>query len=289
MTVIHDKYKLQASSVVTVAGDEKDVSLELQQSAAGLLGTISGVVYDTTILLGPRLAGATVKLFSTQGEPLLHTQTNANGQYVFSDVTPGIYRLSAVKEGYYMAEGITLTLLAILPLLQDLVLLKDPTQAAGSIYGTVRDGDTHSGLADANVLLYKDIDETPTEIASTKTIADGEYVLEDIAPGDYTLLINKNGYLPGDPIGVTVAAAANSERSAELDADPFSTYGTISGTIRNELDLPISNAFVGLYAAAEGQPETILMATYTNALGNYMFGGVPAGDYIIKSKASELI
>ncbi len=289
MAVINDEYLLKASSPVTVSGDEKEVELELTENNLASNGTVTGTVYDTTILIGPKIAGATVKIFDTSGHPLMHTRTNTNGQYTFSNVPSGSYLISAVKDGFIMAVSITIVVTSLLPVIQDIVLLHDANKNQGVIYGTIKNSDTLLPIKDVDVLLYKEVEGVQNKIAATKTIDDGEYVIEDLDPDTYDILFSKNGFFSSDSISVNVTAGTNILESVQLDPNPDANTGTINGIIKNTLGIVIPNAFVGLYTVVDGEPETLIATTYTNLSGIYMFGGVVAGEYIVKAKLSELI
>lgn len=283
MPVIQDKYQLNVSTPVTVNGDEKNISLELTESTAATTGTVTGVVYDT-ILLGNTVAGATVKLFTLGGAPVMHTASGANGQYTISGVPAGSYLLGAVKDGYLMSVGTAIVVTTLLPVIEAIVLLPDTNSTKGAIYGIVTSSATSQSLGDVDVALYEEDDQT--EVAVTATIVDGEYVLEDLDPGTYTILFSKSGYGASTPATVTVTAGASTLLDAALTPSAEVEDGTISGIITDTSDLPIASAFVGLYTAVAGAPEELIAVTYTNIEGKYMFGGVEAGDYIVKAKAT---
>lgn len=289
MTVINDKYLLKASSTITVSEDEKEVSLELTENILQSGGTVTGTVYDTTILVGPKIAGATVKIFDTDGHPLMHTETGPNGQYTFSNVPAGSYLISAIKDGFIMAIDLPIIVTTIVPVVQSIVLLRDLNNNQGVVYGTVKDSETSLALKDVEVLISKETEGTFNKIAATRTIDDGEYVIEDLDPDTYTILFSKNGFFSSEPITVTVIAGTNTLESIQLAPNPDANTGTINGIIKNTLGVPITNAFVGLYSVVEGVPETLIATTYTNLSGKYIFGGVVDGEYIVKAKLSELI
>ena len=289
MAVIHDEYLLNVSLPITVSGDEKDVPLTLEQNSSGLSGTVSGKVYDTVVLIGDVIEGATVKLFDSSGDPYLHTETGVNGSYTFGNVPAGTYYISAAKDGYIMAARALIVVTVLLPVIANIVLLKDANATQGTVYGTVTDSTSTDPISGVGIVLYQEISGEQTIIADTQTIDDGEFVLEDLDPGDYTLLFSKTGYYSSGDIPVTVTASTDIQQSIELEENPDASTGTISGVITNATDIPIAGAFVGLYTSTDGTPETLIATTYTNITGWYMFGGIAAGEYIVKAKASEPI
>jgi hypothetical protein len=60
-------------------------------------GTVAGSVTDPT---GALVSGAAVTLTDTATNVARSTTTNATGRYIYVDVNPGIYNLTAVKAGF---------------------------------------------------------------------------------------------------------------------------------------------------------------------------------------------
>src|SRR5262249_17810445 len=81
--------------------------------AQSVTGTITGTVKDSTNL---PVAGASVSLVQTATGSERQTPTGVRGDFVFSSVAPGEYRLAAVSPGFKRSErtGINLTAAEIL-------------------------------------------------------------------------------------------------------------------------------------------------------------------------------
>lgn len=64
--------------------------------------------------------------------------------------------------------------------------------------------------------------------------------------------------------------------------------GTINGIVKDKVtDVPIEGAFVGLYLIDdENKEETLIKITTTNREGQYFFGYVPSGKYVVKAKST---
>lgn len=291
MAPIEDLYKLQASSEVTIeqgVTEEVDLpTMQLEPAPELAGGVVRGVVYDNDLPPAP-IEGATVKLFiEDTGEPFAHVTSASDGSFTFDLVPDGDYLLTASKDGYLMAEAIPVTIDALNPEIdQDITLLVDENATQGTIYGTVTD--TNGAVEGAVVTVYDDT--TGDLVTRTVTIADGEYVVEDLDPGTYNLMFTSSGHLPAYVEDVVVGASGMVLQSQVLDIDPLAGTGTISGTITDENGDPLTGAFVGLYETdGAGTPETLIAVTYTNDEGRFMFGGVADGTYIVKAKASETV
>ncbi len=172
-------------------------------------------------------------------------------------------------------------------MIENIILTKDQKAARGTIYGIVTDAVLSRPIPEVDVVLYKEIENIQTKIAETKTIGDGGYVLEDLASGSYNILFSKSGYYSSGAISLCVTG--KTKQSVQLEPDLYSASGTISGTVKNSTQLPLAGAFVGLFAAPNGPDETLIATTHANINGKYLFGGVDAGQYIVKSKLSESI
>ena len=263
---------------------ETAVNLELPPVPAGF-ATVSGTVTDGTA----PLADATVKLFDAAGAPYQHTLTDAAGQYTFNDVPAGTYTISAVKEGYLLSDPVGVTVAVGDSTQMDLVCTADPTLALGAIAGvlTTTDGVTITPLAGAKLTLK---DSTDAVVATTYTVADGEFLFYDLADGLYSLQATADGYLASAPMAVTITGGSLANVTMSLAVDVRTYNGTVSGTIRDQNGTAVAGCFVGLYqvtGTGATATETLIAATKTNTEGQYLFGGVLSGQYLVKAKLEQ--
>jgi hypothetical protein len=148
---------------------------------------VIGSVIDNN---GNPIQNATVKLM--QGETLIQiTQTDQKGDYLFSSVKPGTYKVKAEKEGYqqvisdFFNVGYGTTRVPLLTM----------TNTSGlnqyNIYGVASLADKDKGnWAGISIKLMKD-----TSVASeTKTDNDGNYYFNGVYEGDYKLEFSMSGY-----------------------------------------------------------------------------------------------
>ena len=263
---------------------EAAINLELPPVPVGA-ASLYGVVTDGTA----PLADATVKIFDAAGTPFQHTLTDAAGQYTFSDVPAGTYTVSAVKEGYLLSDPVGVTLAGSDTVQMDLVCTADASLSLGAIAGvlTTTDGVTVTPLAGAKITLTDDLGAV---LAATYSAADGEFLFYDVADGSYTLLATADGYLTSAPMAVTITGGALANVTMSLVADARTYNGTVSGTIRDQNGTAVAGCFVGLYlvtGTGTTAAETLIAATKTNAEGQYLFGGVTGGQYLVKAKLEQ--
>ncbi len=280
----NDILKLNVSNNFTLANNnEADINLNLNPPSMSTTGSVNGVVYDTTLLTGSVVPGATVKVFTTDGTPFAHTITDENGNYTISDLPIGIYTISAVKDGSYLSVDTPLTISNTLPITVNLALISNNLISKNIIYGTLKDSITNLPIDNVNVALYKVEESGNTLISTTKTIADGEYVLDKIDDGTYEVIFSKDGYQTLTLDNIVLSQGTMFNASTNLTSTIGTINSTVSGIVKNELGVVVANAFVGLYKMVNGV-ETLVAVTYTNIFGKYMFGNVVEGEYFVKAK-----
>lgn len=281
-----DLLSLQYSQNFTIEGlQEANVDLELSP-ASQQRATVFGVVTDGTL----PVEGATVKLFDSAGLPFMHTITDAAGAYSLTGIPAGTYSLGAVKDGYRLSDAAGVTLSASATTQMDLLLTADVTLALGAIAGvlTAMDlGGKTTPLGGAKITLR---DSLGMEAAVTYTAADGEFAFYDVADGVYTLMASAEGYRAVAPVTATIlkGSIANVELSMTVDLRTYN--GTVSGLIRDGAGRAVAGCFVGLYQVitdAGVTREQLVSVTKTNAAGKYLFGGVGAGEYLVKAKLEQ--
>lgn len=131
------------------------------------------------------------------------------------------------------------------------------TTLVGQMTGRAVDED---GAALAGVLV------TLNEVNVT-TGADGRFTFADLEPGNYSIILMKDGYLMGAAM-VTVNGNQTSDLG-NITMEAVVLLGTVSGTLLDEDGEPMAGVAVGLG----------MMIEITDANGNFSFQEVPAGTY----------
>lgn len=181
-----DTLKLNVSSTFTlVDNNEANINLNLAPPTVTTESTVTGTVYDTTLLTGAVVPGATVKVFTTDGTPYAHTITDINGQYTISDLPMGIYTIAAVKDGNYLSQDLPLTISSTLPVTIDLVLTNNDTITKNIVYGIVDGNLNNSPIDNVTVSLYQMVDGEKVLVSTTTSIADGKYMFGNVVEGQY--------------------------------------------------------------------------------------------------------
>lgn len=278
---------LKYSEDFSITGlEEANVDLNLDP-AAQTGGTVYGTVTDGSV----PIPDATVKLFDSTGMPYKHTITGEDGTYTLSEIPQGTYSLGAVKDGYLLSDAAGVTLSGTETIKADLVCIADETLNLGAIAGilSLTNGDgTRTPLGGVKITLNNTVESA---VATTYTAADGEFAFYDVADGVYSLLATAEGYVATAAITATITngSIANVDMTMTVDSRTYS--GTVSGIIRDSGGNTVAGCFVGLYqltATEDGTVREMLVATTkTNQAGQYLFGGVSGGQYIVKAKMDQ--
>lgn len=281
---LQDLYGLTYSSSFQIQGlQEEDVNLVLPP-APSVLATVYGTVTDGT----DPIPDATVKLFDSAGLPYQHTMTDAAGAYSLDNIPAGTYSVAAVAEGYLMSTAVGVTLSNGDTTQISLTCTADATLALGAVAGVLTIlGTAATPLGGAKVSLLNALGET---MATTYTAADGEFLFYDVADGVYTVLASADGYLTTAPMTATITGGSTANLVMTIQVDSRTYNGTVSGTIRDQYGNAMAGCFVGLYQVISDGTTTqefLLASTKTNAVGNYLFGGVAGGEYLVKAKVSQ--
>jgi hypothetical protein len=166
-----------------------DLSVRLVQS-----GTISGTVKRIT---GEPVANAKVNLFAGPSAPL-KTTTDKQGRYSFQNIRSGTgYGVRAAKKGFVTVEKRQIQVANGQTVVVDFQLSRGST--SGGIRGRVVDL-IQFGIAGATVRVLTG----PTIPEPVQTNAAGDFVLEDLPPGNYTLQASANGFRTGTQPNVFV-------------------------------------------------------------------------------------
>ena len=118
------------------------------------------------------------------------TVTDPTGSYAL-ELPPGNYLLTASATGFIPSSQ-PAEVVAGAPTFVNFVLQPEPTGGSGIVFGFVSDPDDEP-LTGVTVTITGT--DTGTEFsASTATDEEGFYLFENLAPGDYTLTYEKDGY-----------------------------------------------------------------------------------------------
>ncbi len=173
-------------SVFVFAGALSAATHIHDQSALDGSGSIAGTVTDS--ITGLPIEGAKVAAGCCGGK---YAYTNADGEYVITDLAAGNYMVKAMKDGYAMKPYPEKVAVAAGQQVTGIDFMLAPLGGGGdgSISGTVYDKKTGMPIEGAKVMTG-----TCRNGRTTYTNADGQYTLANLADGEYTVKAMKQGY-----------------------------------------------------------------------------------------------
>lgn len=278
-----DLLALNYSGTFTIEGTKgQDIDLNLIEAPSQNC-SIYGVVTDGT----DPIVDAVVKVFDDDGNPFCHTLTDEQGKFYFNNLAAGEYYVATVKSGYITSQQRPVTLVenSDIPL-DAFILVKDQSAELTTITGIVR-GNEEKRLSGAYISLLNSDEDI---ISATYSANDGEFAFYDVANGEYKIIATLLGYKTSLPINISITEGriVNSANIA-LEVDNRTYKGTVSGVIRNSANEAVAAAFVGLYKIEETGEEKLVSVCKTNSSGEYLFGNVDEGNYMVKSKVARVI
>ncbi|MCA0987197.1 carboxypeptidase regulatory-like domain-containing protein [Guptibacillus algicola] len=246
-------------SGTVIPGDESIVDITLIPLGAVVQGTILDIGGEVVV-------GATVELRSVSPfGPIVSTVlTDSDGNYDFGTISNGTYTIVVTATNYGSESGSVL-IEAGVPTIQQFVLTPDPSSVEGVV--------TTDGVAAPNTVV-KLLDITDTSIFEVQTDADGRYLIQNINPGIYTLLVNNPDY-QSEKQGFTIGAGESTTVNFDLVPQPSEISGTV---INNQTNFPVVGAIVQIFFGDSVQPSE---RAVTNAAGEYTVTGLAPGAYTI--------
>lgn len=279
-------YNLGYTPTIDITGrEELTENLNLSPSPLATSGILSGTVTSG----GSGLAGATVKVYDINDNPIEHTNTGGNGQFTIANLPVGSYKVTAIKNGYLLPLTIPISIQQNKTTNVSIVLTPDLEIDLNIVFGIIRTTVGETPLENAVVSLYSNTLPDPTLIITASTNDEGQYIFGLIPPGEYFITASKLGYYTNQTALINLTTNEYVASDVSLIADSVSNTGTISGFITElSTGLPIAYAGVALYSVLGGV-ETVVSTTRTNVSGKYLFVNVNTGTYLIKSTKQEEI
>ncbi len=218
---------------------------------------IRGRVLDAAGAPVPRAA---ITLLDLAGRQVARTDAAEDGTYAVR--TPRLLGLVLIGSAPGHRPHVATLAVGSAPIAHDLVMLA----RAGRLAGTVRGADGEP-VAGARVAA---VDPGGAVAASTRSGTDGEYRLDGLSPGRYTVTVGAPGFRTGTvPVSVT---GAGTRCDVALDPAP-----RVAGTVRGPDGRPLAGARVTLLDPA----GNVVAAHATGADGRYAFTDLAGDEYTV--------
>ena len=231
--------------VSITAGETTTLDLTMVE----LQGAISGNVKSG----GAPVEGARVWVSITDG--IRFAYTDSRGNYTITDVPAGVYNVTAEKDGYYPDY------------VPDVVVVRG--QVTWEVNLTLEGKLSRlSGVVSNGTYPIVGVSIEILELKyTTHTDPYGNYIIENIPPGTYTVVATKQGYRPNATYGVSISMGEAKELNFTLEEIP----GIVWGYVKDGNGDPIVQATVEI----PGEPYS----TTTDINGYYKLAGVLPGVY----------
>lgn len=192
---------------ITVTLSDSDIANQIFIDEPSL--NVSGNVKadnDFDGIVDEALPNVTIELYAFDDALLETVQTDVNGDYTFTNVTPGTYTiLESDPEGYASlrdVDGDDANSIMIAVTESDIIGQNFEDQKRITVSGVVKvdiDGDNivDEPLKNSTLVICKVVDPCTADnnIAKVITDEDGAYKFDDLEPGDYKIIeIDKDGY-----------------------------------------------------------------------------------------------
>lgn len=232
------------------------VSCDIVTDPCNRTGSIDGTVTDVNSI---QLEGVTVT--ATSATETFTAETNTAGYYNFTSVPEGDYEVTFSKPGFVSLSKPAVTVVKQQNTTVDAQL--EVVVTTGTITGNVKDN-TGSTLSDVTITVGQLNITTVTDRA-------GNYTLENVPPGTYSITYSKADHdvLVKENVVVTV----NQTTTLDVTLQKTVPKGSISGSVK-DIDSNTGLASVAIKSVSEGHVATFT----TEADGSYTHN-LPVGSY----------
>ena len=266
----HPEYELAARVPVTLPQDE-EVVITMHRVPDAQLGSVSGHVWDAD---GNPIHGATVGLSDFEPNSQLphrlgESSTDLTGEFFFSRVRWGKYRISAEADGF--ASGIGAKILTVEPGSNneiDLILVGQST-----VQGVVLN---HEGLSVAAAQVFVRF-EQGTGLGAL-TSSDGTFKIPDVPPGKHRILVAHREYVTYES-----ALVAPASQLVTITLQPGLS---LSGYVMNRDNEPVREFSLRLSPAGRQHEEIPFLfdpmsANVSPSDGHFRVSGLEPQTYIL--------
>lgn len=259
---------LNSGSITVVAGDVVRYDIRMTVTDAEGTGGVFGVVSDTS---GDPLVDVVVDIDGYQA------LTDSDGMYLREAIPVGDHPVTATLSGYFAPSGMSVTVVSRQTSYFPIVMWADGTQT-GSLSVSVYDESSLDQLDGATVDAFG--------FFSGVTNDWGNVDFTDVAEGEYTLIVQHDGFIPsstschvvaGERSNVTVCLEPIDEPPPGDDDDPGMVYGIVKDATD---DSPLEGATVDVGVTYSGT---------TDAGGDYKIDGIVAKRYDVDATLSGYI
>ncbi|MEK1833433.1 carboxypeptidase regulatory-like domain-containing protein [Priestia megaterium] len=239
------------------AGQTQVLNVILQPQPGNVTGTV--LSQDGTPVIG-----ATIRLINQFNSVITTATTNAQGQYTISSVTPGQYTLTISASNFQsQSRGVTIT--SAQTTVSNFTLIASPGTVTGTITST-------TGIPIEGAVIEV-LDSGSNVIATTTSNAQGQYTINQLAPGTFRLRAIAQNFQTS-LLGFTIQAGQKTTQNIVLQPSP----GILTGTLT---DAQTSTPLVGASVNLVNQAGVTIATATTNSQGQYNITSLTPGVYTV--------
>lgn len=278
--VEHPAYARHESQNVEVrAGVENrhDVVLAEGITCVGYVTNMSGAAVEGARLVLMSQLEAALPGAEWEHSDRLETVTDHTGLYTFKNVAPGNRSLTCSAPGYGTQTRPNLTYEFTSPPKCPDFRLEQGCQVGGRVFGPDR-----RGILGATIEAISSATATSSR-GTTKSVAEGQFLIENLAPGQYTLIVRAPGYSEHREPRIECGIA-----TLEIE---LSEQGGISGmVVDGRSGAPLSDFRVSVRTVTPSSTvfgRAFRDQAFRGTNGRFEFKGLEQGTYVVEANGGE--
>lgn len=216
----------------------------------------------------------------TTGQIGDQVRVGIDGRWSIENLPSGEYRVeyyvSVGNSKYSYPDSKFVTVQEDQNLQLDSQTAKKLSSTDSSLTVSVKDLDSHYPISDASVNIY--MQDSNLDSVNADTDENGRVTFSNIPAGEYSVWVNKNGYL--SPVGQSRTVEVSGNSAIRLSLEDLNANGEITGVVEDEFGNPISGAYVYSEVTNSETRETRFFSyaeSRTNSSGEYVLKDVPIG------------
>ncbi|MBU7592485.1 carboxypeptidase regulatory-like domain-containing protein [Metabacillus halosaccharovorans] len=253
VSVLAAGFQSQIQSIMVEPNQNYSVNFVLIANPGAITGEIRDSITNTVI------PNATIELLTQESVFIASTTSNGAGVYSFTNLSPGTYLVRASATNY-ATSLVSSTVTPGNTTTTNLFLQQNP----GAIQGTVNDSGSLAPIPNVNIQVAN---SQNIVVATAVTNVNGQYTIDQLLPGSYTLIFTADGYS-----NVTLGAIVTANGTAIVNAVLSRLAGALMGNVQNPQGNPLSGASVSVL-----QNNVFIQTALTDENGNYMITGLAPG------------